>query len=141
MVNGQDKDCFRPTFAEDPRRQVWNTKEGTLWRTYESASYTYFTNAPTKDQILPIFVLTHELKEVFGTMMLNYLANDSVESSSSSDEEDNDFIVLELAYIPKRCFETRLLDGRLLERLKMDVNVGGRRRTAPTTLQYVTGQL
>ena len=56
-------------------------------------------------------------------MMLNYLANDSVESSSSSDEEDNDFILLELAYIPKRCFETRLLDGRLLERLKMDVSV------------------
>ena len=66
-------------------------------------------------------------------MMLNYLANNSVGSSSSSDEEDNDFILLELAYtcIPKRCFETRLLNGRLLEQLKMDVIVGGRRRTAP----------
>ena len=54
--------------------------------------------------------------EVFGTMMLNFLANDSVESSCSSDEEDNDFILLELVYVPKSCFETRLLDGRLLER-------------------------
>ena len=73
-------------------------------------------------------------------MMFNYLANDSVESSSSSDKQDNDFILLELAHIRKRCFETRLLDGRLLERLKMDVNVGGRRRPTPTTLQYVSDQ-
>ena len=42
-------------------------------------------------------------------MMLDHLANDSVESLSSSDEEDNDFIHLELACIPKSCFETRLL--------------------------------
>ena len=112
-----------------------------LWRTYESASYTYFTNAPTKDRILPIFVLTRELKEVFGTMMLNYLANDSVESSSSSDVEDVDFILLEPSCRPKSCFEMRLLNGRLLERLEVGVNVGGRTRTARTTLQYVTGQL
>ena len=35
-------------------------------------------------------------------MMLNYLANDSVQSSSSNDEEDVDFIPLvELACSPK----------------------------------------
>ena len=59
-------------------------------------------------------------------MMLDYLANDSVDSSSSSDEEDDDFISLELTCVPESCFEARLLDGRLLERLKMDVNVRGR---------------
>ena len=138
---GKIKNCFRPTIAEDSGRLDCNTKEGMPWRTNKSAIYVYFTNAPTKDRILPILVLTRELKEVFGTMMLNYPVNDSVESSSSSDEEDSNFILLELDCIPKRCFEMRLLDGRLLERLKMDVNLGGRRRTVPTTLQYVSGEL
>ena len=108
---------------------------------YELASYVYFTNAPTKYRILPIFVLTLEVEEFLCTMMLDYLVNDSVESSSSSDEEDVDFILLELACRPKSCFETLLLNGRLLERLEVDVNLGGHRRTAPATLQYVTGQL
>ena len=76
-----------------------------------------------EDQIPPIFVLTRELKEILGTMNLGYIANGSIDSSSSSDEEDNDFILLELACILQSCFEARLLDGKLLERLKMDVNV------------------
>ena len=112
-----------------------------LWQTYELANYVSFTNAPTKDRVLPIFVFTREEKEVLCTMILDHLLNDSVESSFSSDEEDVDFILLELACRPKRCFEKRLLNGRLLERLKVDVSVGGLRRTAPTSLQYVTGQL
>ena len=62
---GRVKNCFRPTFAKDSRRQEWNTKDGMFWQTYESASYAYLTNAPTKDRILPIFVLRRELKEVF----------------------------------------------------------------------------
>ena len=74
-------------------------------------------------------------------MMLEHLVNDSFESLSSSDEEDVDFILLELVCRPKSCFEQQLLNGRLLERLKLDVIVGGLRRTAPTTPQYVTGQL
>ena len=74
-------------------------------------------------------------------MMFYYLANNSVDSSSSIDEEDDDFILLELTRIPQSCFEARMLDGRLLERLKMDFNIGGRRKTALTTLQYVSGQL
>ena len=81
------------------------------------------------------------LKEVLGTMMLDYLANNSAESSSSSDEEDIYFILLELACKTKSCFRMQLLDGRLLELLKMDINVDGCRRTAPITLQYITGQL
>ena len=85
---GGTKNCFKPTFAKDSRRQEWNTKEGKFRQTYESASYAYLTNAPTKDRILPIFVLRRELKEVLGTIMLDYLANDSSESSSSSYEED-----------------------------------------------------
>ena len=103
---GGTKNCFKPTFAKDSRRQEWNTKEGKFRQTYESASYAYLTNAPTKDRILPIFVLRRELKEVLGTMMVDYLANDSSESSSSSDEEDIDFILLELACGPKSCFGT-----------------------------------
>ena len=102
---GRIRNCFRLTFAKDSKRQDWNTKKGMLWQKYESASYAYYTNAPTKNRILPISVLTRELKEVLGTMMLNYLTNDSIESSSSSDEEDNDFILLELACILKCWFE------------------------------------
>ena len=112
-----------------------------LWQTYESASYVYFTDAPTKDPILLIFIFMCAAKEVLGTMMLNYFVNDSVKSSSSSDEEDIEFILFELACRPKSCIEPRLLDGRLLEQMKMDVNVGRHRRIAPTTLQYGTGQL
>ena len=74
-------------------------------------------------------------------MMLGLLANDNVESSSSSDEEDIDFILFELDCMLKSYFETQLSDKRLLEKLKVDVNVGGRMRTDPTTLQYVSGQL
>ena len=70
-----------------------------FWQTHESASYAYLTNVHTKDRILPIFVLRRELKEVLGTMMLN---------SSSSDEEDIDFVLLELACRPKTCLGTRL---------------------------------
>ena len=72
-----------------------------LWQTYELANYVSFTNAPTKDQVLPIFVFTREVKEVLCTMILDHLVNDSVESSFSSDEEDVDFILLELACRPK----------------------------------------
>ena len=100
-----------------------------------------FTNAPTKDRILPIFVFKREVEAVLCTMMLDYLVNHIVESSSSIDEEDVDFILLELACRTKGCFKTRLLNGRPLERLEVGVNVGGRRRTVPTTRQYVTGQL
>ena len=60
---------------------------------------------------------------------------------SSSDEEDVDFILLELACRAKSCFEKRLFNGRMLQRLKVDVIVGGLRRTAPTTIQCVSGQL
>ena len=42
---------------------------------------------------------------------------------------------------PKVVLKRDFVDGRLLEWLKVGVNVGGHTRTAPTTLQYVTGQL
>ena len=88
-------------------------------------------NAPTKDQIFPIFV--HALTEKgLGTMMLDHLANDSVESLSSSDES----ILSSLVY-PKVALKLDCCNVRLLERLQMDLNVGGRRRTASTTLQSV----
>ena len=65
-------------------------------------------NAPTKDRILPIFVLRREVKEVLGTIILDYLANDSSEYSSNSEEDDIDFILFELACGPKSCLGTRL---------------------------------
>ena len=74
-------------------------------------------------------------------MVLDYLMNDSAKSSSSSVEEDVDLVLLELAGRTESCFEKRLLNVRLLEWLKVDVNVGGRRKTDPITLQYITGQL
>ena len=73
---------------------------------HESANYAYLTNAPTKDQIFVIFVLRHELRDVLGTMMLDYLANDSSETSSNSYEEDIESIMLEFVCRPKSCFGT-----------------------------------
>ena len=71
-------------------------------------NYAYLTNASTKDQIFALFVLRRERRDVLGKAMLDYLANDSSETSSSSDEEDIDSIMLELACIPKSCTGTRL---------------------------------
>ena len=54
-----------------------------------------------KSQILLSFILTRELKEVIGTMMLDYLANDSIESSSSSDKRTSISSFLSLLVDPK----------------------------------------
>ena len=70
-----------------------------LWQTYESASYAYFTNAGTKERILTIFVFTREnWRRPYRDNDVGLPPNDDVESSSSSDEENIDFILLGLAY-------------------------------------------
>ena len=77
MVKGQKKKYFRTMFAEDRRRQEWNTKESMFWQRFESVSNAYLTNAPMKQRMLPIFNLRHELKEILDMMMFDYLTYNS----------------------------------------------------------------
>ena len=64
-MNGPVEEYHRTTFADDPRRQQWNTKEGLFWQRYETASNAYFTNAHMKLQNLPIFTLWCKLEKIW----------------------------------------------------------------------------
>ena len=76
------------------------TQKYLFWQRCESATNAYLTNAPMKQRILPIFNLGCQLREILHVIMLNYIADDSFEFSSSNEEEDIDFIPCELVCNP-----------------------------------------
>ena len=87
---------------------------------YECASNAYHTDAPMKQRMLPIFNFRRQLREILDMIMLDYIAADSFESSSSNEEGDIDFILCELICKP-------INDEALVERLKLDV-----KKSSPT---------